>query len=212
MSAIIFFFVIVSVQRPPECIFLQFLLIQECLQRISPFYLKKATRQNLEKEKVVLMSEKLTKLFLAMVKSTIGGHESGFYKMSGEPAQIVMVPALTVSFYNHVHDSLAGETDCKDGCASKIKAMQDCTGHSPICLLNLLCFMTMVVHLSLEHGKLDCSNYQAFMTSLEQEIDSRLEEKTKDLAQQFDHKCKGPQKVTPLPPGQKMFYVNGEKK
>lgn len=157
------------------------------------------------------MAEKLAKLFCELVKSTICGHESGIYKISRQPCPIGMIPGVTASFYNHVHDTCAAKKDCKDGCAAKIKAMQDCTGHSPICLLNMLAMVTMGVHQSLDRNKMDLENYVAFMKSVAKEVDAKLEETQKAMAEMLNHECHGEKEVTPLPPGQKMFEVRERK-
>ena len=152
------------------------------------------------------MAEELAELFINMIQTTIGGHESGAYKLLKGPMPKHAIPGITASFYNHVYESLANKTDCKDGCAAKMKAMQACTGHSPICLLNMLLVSTVSTHNSLDREKLDLDNYLAFMLSLSKEIASKSPDKTK-LAEMLNHKCEGDQEVEPLPEGQKMFYV-----
>ena len=151
------------------------------------------------------MAEKLAQLFLALVKSVVCGHESASYKVFGTSCcgNNNGIVSMTASFYNHVYDTLASKDDCPDNCAAKIKAMQDCTGHSPICLLNMLMTITVEVHTSLESKKLDIKSYENFMESVGKEVNAKLPD-VRILTAIFDHKCNGDQEVKA---GEKMFHV-----
>lgn len=153
------------------------------------------------------MAEELSRLFLCLVRSTIMGHESGSFKTLNTPCPSGVVPHLTASFYNHVYDEMATKGKCKDDCGEMVKRMQACTGHSPVCLLNMLMVVTMNVHLRLDSAKLVLDKgYDEFMWSVGETLDLGLPSKAQ-LVHLFSHECSGEQEVEPLPEGQKMFYV-----
>lgn len=149
---------------------------------------------------------KLAELFRTFIKNTIIGHESGLYKIFGNnPIVPTMIHNITINYFNRAYDGLATKSD--HYIIEKIKNMQDCLNHSPVCLINLLAIQCLKIHTSFDRSQLDANTYDKYMASVRKEFEAKAPP-TEEMATLFKHNCTGNKEAQILPEGQELLKLS----
>jgi len=144
----------------------------------------------------------LIKIMCDFMRATISGHESAFYKaitakMLGidlsalKNAQLIeclITPAMT-NYMNNAYVSLIKNNDAY--IKEYFDRMQGICGHSCICLLNIICFTGLGVHMSLDRTNLDTSSYNNYMKTMTDQLEFAIEKTKEALTLSISHVCKG---------------------
>ncbi len=135
--------------------------------------------------------EELSNLIKEYCSKTILGAESGFFKTLGpfakEPQATFILTEYIGKYHNMAYKSLILDTD--KYFVENYSKMNEISGHSYICLLNITLNICAILEQGVDRTKLDVSNYEKFIGSVENQINSMLGKM--NLAKFLSHKCSG---------------------
>jgi len=138
--------------------------------------------------------------FVEFIKNTISGHESGLYKLilTGKlpfnreilltPNVLSVVVSFAENYFNKMYESLV---DKKDEYVNENFNIFCSHAHSEVCIINILATLTLDIQIKLDRSKLDISNYDNYMSSLDKELDYKLSRLSEKLEELFKHICSG---------------------
>ena len=126
--------------------------------------------------------------------NTIRGHESGLYKsalyrdiMQTDMAVIILAH-ITIEYLNGCYKSLILRND--KYVIDVFDDMQKIDNHSVICLLHIILETIKMVHFRFDRNKLDMTNYDCYMISVDKELTDKIKIVDK-LEEILSHKCNG---------------------
>lgn len=163
---------------------------------------------------------RLAEMICAFIEITAIGHERGMYRALSAgmgPLAIVkqanafnvLFGGATVNYFNLAYKGLILKND-----AYIIKCfgeMHSVSGHSYICLLNIVCSGYLKIHRAVDRTKLDVSTLERFQSSVEEQLAPLLAEFSKTLQTTLSHKCDG-MDISTCDPNKPMFYATTEEK
>lgn len=150
------------------------------------------------------MSDKteLVKIMCDFMTATITGHESAFYKAitakmlgvdlsalkNAQLTQCLIAPAM-MNYMNGAYVSLIKNND--EYINDYFSRMQGVCGHSCICLLNIIFFTGLSIHMSLDRTNLDISSYDNYMKTVTNQLAITIEKTKEILLESISHVCNG---------------------
>lgn len=158
--------------------------------------------------------EKLAKLIKNFIKDTIYGEESGLYKialvnnnfdLSNNNQMNNIITMTTANYFNNCYVSLIKKND--EYVIKKFNEMSKIMSHSMICLLNIISTIKLKIHHSIDRNKLNLSNYDNYMKSVNNQMKLLLDDIFEDIINSISHKCYG-EDINKCDPDDLMFKIN----
>lgn len=152
------------------------------------------------------------------ITQVIIGFESGFYKMikQNHPDRLKLLsdkhhPFITI--FRDLHENYYTSTFnsivlCNDkNIVKKFNQFQQLIKHSKQCILNILANLIISIHFNLDRKKLDHTEYESYMKTLEDEIKNTIS--IVDIPKLFEHDCIDLQDkdLKVLSPGEKFITI-----
>ena len=163
-------------------------------------------------------SAQLAEMICAFITSTAVGHERGMYRAitAGMASVTILKQAnafnalfggATLNYFNLAYKGLILKND--PYIVNRFGAMHNVSGHSYICLLNMVCAAYLKVHRAVDRTKLDISSLESYQHSVEEQLKPLLAELCKTMQTTLRHKCDGIDIAT-CDPNKPMFYATTE--
>ena len=135
--------------------------------------------------------EELATFIKQYCSNTILGAESGFFKTLGpfakEPQATFILTEYIGKYHNMAYKALILDTD--KYFVEQYGKMNEISGHSYICLLNITLNICAILEQGVDRKKLDITSYDKYMESLTSQIELMLSKM--NLAKFLSHKCTG---------------------
>lgn len=143
---------------------------------------------------------------------TIQGHESGMYKVLAtqnsldilkDTRALGFIKHATINYLNAAYVSLIKKND--PYIVNKFDEMCKIHHHSSVCLLNVIMLILTSVHYSLDRSKLNVTSYNAYMKSLQNQLDAVKDVTIKSITNSISHECHGID-ISTCDPYKPMFF------
>jgi len=164
------------------------------------------------------MSEQFIDDVVLYINNVICGFESGMYKMVSQTNKdkleylshkhqpfITIYRDLHEDYFTRTFNSIVREDDIN--VVNKFNSLQEMSGHSKQCILEILANVIISIHFNLDRKKLNIKTHDIYIRSIELEIKNIL--LNIDIKNFFSHDCKGPTnlELKVLPDGKKFIEI-----
>lgn len=160
------------------------------------------------------MSQNLATLICNFIESTAIGHERAIYRLfsiKAVPLQVLQESTFdslhlkqSIGYFNNAYRSLILRDD--PYIAAHFDAMHKVSGHSYICLLNIVFATYLATHRAVDRSSLNLSSLEALTESLKTRLQPLLVALKNDLEKSFSHQCHGID-IKTCNPNEPMFYA-----